>query len=92
MKITLRLYATLNVYLPPESRNNETQLELPEAATISEALGVLGVPMSLPHIIFVNGCHVLRPDLVTRQLQDGDILVFFRPLAAGSPRPAESFT
>jgi sulfur carrier protein ThiS len=83
MKITLRLYATLNVYLPPESRNNETQLDLPEAATISEALGVLAVPMSLPHIFFVNGCHVLRPDLATRQLQDGDILGVFPAIGGG---------
>ena len=83
MKITLRLYATLNVYLPPGSSNNETQLELPEAATISEALGVLGVPIHLPHIIFVNGCHVLRPDLSTRQLHDGDILGVFPAIGGG---------
>jgi sulfur carrier protein ThiS len=83
MKITLRLYATLNVYLPPESSNNETNLELPEAATISDALGVLSVPMSLPQIIFVNGCHVLRPDLSTRQLHDGEILGVFPAIGGG---------
>jgi len=34
MKIKLRLYATLQKYLPPESSNSETSMELPEASTI----------------------------------------------------------
>jgi sulfur carrier protein ThiS len=83
MKIKLRLYATLQKYLPPESSNSETSMELPEASTIPDALGVLAVPMSLPHIIFINGRHVLRPDFSTRQLQDGDILAVFPAIGGG---------
>jgi sulfur carrier protein ThiS len=83
MKIKLRLYATLQKYLPPESSNYETNLELPEAATIPDALDVVALPMSLPHIIFINGRHVLRPDFSTRQLQDGDILAVFPAIGGG---------
>ena len=83
MKIKLRLYATLQKYLPPESVGSETDMELPEAATIPDALGVLAVPMSLPHIIFINGRHVLRPDFSTRQLQEGDILAVFPAIGGG---------
>ncbi|MDO8989828.1 MAG: MoaD/ThiS family protein [Sideroxyarcus sp.] len=83
MKIKLRLYATLQKYLPPGTVNSETTLELPEAATIPDALGVLAVPMTLPHIIFINGRHVLRPEFSTRQLQDGDILGVFPAIGGG---------
>ena len=83
MKIKLRLYATLQKYLPPGTSNSETDMELPEAATIPEALGVLGLPMTLPHIIFINGRHVLRPDFSTRQLQDGDIIAVFPAIGGG---------
>jgi sulfur carrier protein ThiS len=83
MKIKLRLYATLQKYLPPESSQSETSLELPEAATIPDALGVVALPMTLPHIIFINGRHVLRPEFSTRQLQDGDILAVFPAIGGG---------
>jgi sulfur carrier protein ThiS len=83
MKIKLRLYATLQKYLPTESSNSETTLILPDAATIPDALGVLAVPMNLPHIIFINGRHVLRPEFPTRQLQDGDILAVFPAIGGG---------
>ena len=83
MKIKLRLYATLQKYLPPGTRNSETEMELAEAATIPDALGILAVPMSLPHIIFINGRHVLRPDFSTRQLQDGNILAVFPAIGGG---------
>ena len=83
MKIRLRLFATLQEYLPPESSNSETLIDLPEAATIPEALAVLAVPMNLPHIVFVNGRHVLRPALATHQLRDGDILAAFPAIGGG---------
>ena len=83
MKIKLRLYATLQKYLPPGTSNSETDMELPDAATIPDALAIVSLPMSLPHIIFINGRHVLRPDFSTRQLQDGDILAVFPAIGGG---------
>ncbi len=83
MKIKLRLYATLQDYLPPESSNSETIIDLPVAATIPDALAVLAVPMTLPHIVFVNGRHVLRPDLAARQLHEGDVLAAFPAIGGG---------
>lgn len=83
MKIRLRLFATLQEYLPPGTSNGETIIDLPESATIPDALAVLAVPMNLPHIVFVNGRHVLRPALATRQLMDGDILAAFPAIGGG---------
>lgn len=83
MKIRLRLFATLQVYLPPGSSDSETTIDLPEAATIPDALGALSVPMDLTHIVFVNGRHVLRPARATYRLQEGDILAAFPPIGGG---------
>ena len=83
MKIKLRLYATLQKYLPPGTGNSETDMELPEAATITDVLDSLSVPVNLAHIVFINGRHVLRPDIPARQLQDGDILAVFPAIGGG---------
>jgi sulfur carrier protein ThiS len=83
IRIKLRLYATLQKYLPPESSQSETSLELPEAATITDVLNSLSVPINQAHIVFINGRHVLRPDISTRQLQDGDILGVFPAIGGG---------
>ena len=45
MKIRLRLFATLQEYLPPGSSNGEIVLELPEDATVPVALASVGVPL-----------------------------------------------
>ena len=82
MKIALRLYATLRDYLPAGHDTGVT-LDLPEGATIPEALAVLGVPLSLAHIIMIGGRHVLRPDVASRQLKDGDELAVFPAIGGG---------
>ena len=83
MKIKLRLFATLQEYLPPDASNSETTLDLPDAATVPDALGSLRVPLNLAHIIFVNGRQVLRSEIGARQLQEGDILAAFPAVGGG---------
>ncbi|MBS1227493.1 MAG: hypothetical protein H6R17_770 [Proteobacteria bacterium] len=83
MKIRLKLFATLGSYLPPGSSGGETLIELPEAAIIPDALGMFGVPLNLAHIVFVNGRHVLRPNLPTHPLHDGDTLAVFPAIGGG---------
>lgn len=83
MKIRVRLFATLQQYLPPGSQGSETCVELRDGATVVEALDALSVPCTLAHIIFVNGRHVLRPDLAVRQLAEGETLSVFPAIGGG---------
>lgn len=83
MQIKFRLYATLRDYLPPESNGREVQLELPEGATIPDVLARFSVPIGLAHIVLINNRHVLRPDIPTRQLKDGDELAVFPAIGGG---------
>ena len=81
MNIRLRLFATLREYLP--QGGSEVALELSDAATVADALAVLGVPLNLAHVAFVNGRHVLKPELPTRVLQDGDVVSVFPAVGGG---------
>jgi len=83
MKIKLKLYATLRNYLPAESGGQAAMLELPDAATIPDALAALAVPVGLAHIVMINGRHVLRPDVATHQLHEGDQLAVFPAIGGG---------
>ncbi|MBS1161167.1 MAG: MoaD/ThiS family protein [Proteobacteria bacterium] len=83
MKIKFRLYATLRDYLPPESNGREVLLDLPDGAIIPDALARYAVPLGLAHIVLINNRHVLRPDIATRQLKDGDELAVFPAIGGG---------
>ena len=83
MKIRLRLFATLRSFLPQECNGGETVIDLPDDAVIPDALAVFSVPVELPHIIFVNGRHVLRPNLADFHLKEGDILAAFPAIGGG---------
>lgn len=83
MKVKLKLFATLQEYLPADSAGGQVMLELPDTATVPDALGALGVPMNLTHILFVNGRHVLRPERETFRLKDGDTLSAFPAIGGG---------
>ena len=82
MKIVLRLYATLRDYLPAGHDTGMT-LDLPDGATVPDALAVLGIPLAKAHIIMIGGRHVLRPEVATRRLQDGDELAVFPAIGGG---------
>lgn len=83
MKIKLKLFATLRDYLPTETGGKEALLELPDGATIPDALAVFAVPLGLAHIVMINNRHVLRPDVATRRLQEGDQLAVFPAIGGG---------
>jgi sulfur carrier protein ThiS len=83
MKVTLKLYATLRDYLPSHEGGPQAILELPEQATLADALAELAVPVALAHIVLINGHHVLRPDIAERELHDGDQVAVFPAIGGG---------
>ena len=83
MKIRIRLFATLQQYLPAGGEGCETLVDLPAGATVADALEALSVPANLAHILFINGRHVLRSDLAVRQLAEGETLAVFPAIGGG---------
>lgn len=84
MRVTLKLYATLTDHLPAHARrDNATQLDLPEAATITAAIAPFALPPRLVHLVLVNGVFVPPEERAARALRDGDVLAIWPPIAGG---------
>ncbi len=84
MKITFKLFASLTEYLPHDARrDNLTQLEVPEQATILQIIEPFRLPEKLVHLVLINGTYVAPEDRATRALKEGDVLAIWPPIAGG---------
>lgn len=84
MHITLKLFASLTDYLPPEARaSNVLALEVAADASISQIIAPFGMPEKLVHLVLVNGVYVAPAERLTRTLVQGDVLAIWPPIAGG---------
>lgn len=80
MTIELRLYASLNRYMPEGSLSHTPCLiDIEEGTTIRSLLEGLQVPMASVKTVFLNGIHTTG-DTVPK---DGDRVGVFPPVAGG---------
>lgn len=79
MKVEVRLYASLQEYLPEKKEGPVSFVDLPEGSTIDDLLQLLRVPRDAVKVLFRNGLHA-RGDEV---LKDGDRVGAFPPVAGG---------
>lgn len=79
MKIEVSLYGTLAQYLPMGTQGRSAIMDYPDGATVGQVIDQLGIPKPYPAMLLVNGIHA---DSDT-QLQEGDLLALFPPLAGG---------
>jgi sulfur carrier protein ThiS len=84
MKVTFKLFASLQDYLPVEAkRDNALQLDIAEGTTIVALIERHGLPMKSCHLVLVDG-HFVPPDQRgTRALQEGETLAIWPPIAGG---------
>jgi sulfur-carrier protein len=80
MKVDVRLFATLQPYLPAGTEGDCISLHLPAGATVRDVMEALKIPGGLACLTVVNGRDV-EPDQV---LAPGDELAMFPPLAGGA--------
>jgi sulfur-carrier protein len=84
MKITLKLFASLTDYLPPEARrSNIAELDVDAGSSILQIIEPFGLPMKLVHLVLVNGHYINPEDRATRTLVEGDVLAIWPPIAGG---------
>jgi thiamine biosynthesis protein ThiS len=84
MRITLKLYASLADYLPPEARKgNQLPLELRENTTIADVLSQQLLPPQLCHLVLVNGVFIPPRERATHPLQQNDEVAIWPPVAGG---------
>jgi sulfur-carrier protein len=80
MKVEVRLFATLQPYLPSGAHGDGISLDLPPGATVRDVVESLKIPSELACLTVVNGREVW-PEQV---LAPGDEVAMFPPLAGGA--------
>lgn len=84
MRITFKLFATLQDYLPADAKKtNAMPLELPEGATVAEVVARFALPQKLVHLVVIDGHFVPRDQRQGRVLKDGETLAIWPPVAGG---------
>jgi molybdopterin synthase sulfur carrier subunit len=80
VRVEIRLFATLERFLPPGSRDGVAVLDVPDGSTASEVALRLGIPAGFDRVLLVNG----REAPPERTLAPGDVLDLYPPLSGGS--------
>ncbi len=84
MKITLKLFASLGDYLPPNDRvGNVAQIDVEPSSSILQIIEPYGLPMKLVHLVLVNGVYIAPEARGSTTLTEGDALAIWPPIAGG---------
>ncbi|MEM7256746.1 MAG: MoaD/ThiS family protein [Pseudomonadota bacterium] len=84
MKITFKLYATLQDKLPSNAVNNAVEVDVNDEVTLFELIDQFGVPRESAHLVLINGAYFgedqrSEPGLLT----EGDVVAIWPPVAGG---------
>lgn len=83
-RITFKLFATLQDYLPPEGKKtNALTLDLEEATTVMQLVRRFSLPEKLVHLVLIDGNFVPPAEREGRVLRDGETLAIWPPVAGG---------
>jgi molybdopterin synthase sulfur carrier subunit len=80
VKVTVRLFATLRDFWPPQRVRSPLSIDVAEHETVQGLIKTLSIPDELPRIILVNGLFTSEDS----QLHEGDTVSIFPPLIGGA--------
>lgn len=84
MKITFKLFASLQDYLPAEAkRTNALSLEVDDATTVAQIVERFALPQKLVHLVLIDGTFVPPAERAGRMLREGETLAIWPPVAGG---------
>lgn len=84
MRITFKLFAQLQDYLPAEAKQtNALALELPEGTHVAQVIECFNLPPRLVHLVLLDGAFVPPGERDGRVLHDGGTLAIWPPVAGG---------
>lgn len=84
MRVTFKLYASLQDYLPVEAtRDNALSLDLAEGTTIMAVIERFGLPLKSCKLVLIDGVFVPPDERGSRALKEGETLAIWPPVAGG---------
>jgi sulfur-carrier protein len=84
MRISIKLYAGLDEYLPGDTADNSFLLDIGEQTTVHGVIDRFNIPREKAHLILLNGVFVEPGERYTPGLfRDGDTLAIWPPVAGG---------
>ena len=83
MKITLKLFASLQEHLPPGAKACTTTIEIDPKTTPLELIDRFNIPRKLAHLVVLNGVYLLPAERETPLLKEDDVLAIWPPVAGG---------
>jgi sulfur carrier protein ThiS len=84
MRVTFKLFAMLQDYLPAEAKkDNALALDLEEGTTILQVIERFGLPVKSCHLVLIDGNFVPPAERAARALKDGETLAIWPPIAGG---------
>lgn len=84
MKITFKLYATLQDLLPAGAVKNAVAIEVPDTVSLNQIIDQFKVPRELAHLVLVNGVFQCTEDRdAPGMLKEDDVLAIWPPVAGG---------
>ena len=84
MRITVKLYATLANYLPPEAAGtNAMEMDVAAGTTVTQVIERLNLPSRLCHLVLIDGTFIPPSGRAARSLAEGETLALWPPIAGG---------
>jgi len=83
MKIKLKLFASLQDYLPSGSDRHVADLEIQDGETAMDVALHLNIPKTLVHLVVIDGTTLAEEEIPNSILREGQTLAIFPPLAGG---------
>jgi sulfur carrier protein ThiS len=84
MRVTFKLFATLQDYLPADARSTNTlQLEIAEGTSVQELIERFGLPRQSCKLVLVDGIYVPHAERANSVLRDGAAVAIWPPIAGG---------
>ena len=83
MQVTVKLFASLGVYLPPGAKRNEAVMEVADGVSVSQLITQLRLPPPLTHLVLINGVFIEPEKRDHTTFSPGDEFAVFPPVAGG---------
>lgn len=83
MRVTVKLYALLARYLPPNSEDNTANVEVADGKTVMDVIRHLKLPVEHCHLVLVDGIFIPPSERESCVLRQGDAVAIWPPVAGG---------